>query len=278
MINNLITLVIGKNSNLSIHLNNSLNNIVIVSTLEIKSYLKNFINTKINIIFNNFQSAIKLNDLSNPSEYIYRSIQSTADILELILKYNIQVNKFIYTSSSAVYGNNIYGSEIDQAFPLNLHATLKLSNEKLIEKFANENNIHYIITRIYNMYGGNDDFSVISKIIKASTNLENLMIVNKGNAIRDFIHIDDVVFIYKQILLSNYSGILNIGTGEGYSIKGILDFLANHNIFVKTTNIMREELKISTANNEKLLNLLGNYKFRNLHDFILSEVEGAVNE
>lgn len=46
------------------------------------------------------------------------------------------------------------------------------------------------------MYGGNDNFSIISKIIKAYKNNEEL---NNGNAIRDFIHIEDVVDIYSKI-------------------------------------------------------------------------------
>lgn len=274
MTHNIKTLIIGKNSNLSFHLDKYIKDTQLVSSLDVKTLLKSLANTKVNIIFNNFQSATKLNDLSLPSQYIYRSIQSTADTLELILKYNIKINKLIYTSSSAVYGNNIYGSESDQPLPLNLHATLKLSNEKLIEKFAIENKISYIITRVYNMYGGDDNFSVISKIIKASKTSENLTIVNNGNAIRDFIHIDDIVFVYKQILNSHYVGILNLGTGEGHSIKGIIDFLSNHSVTVNTTSITRDELKISTANNEKLLDVIGEYTFINLHNFILNTIKG----
>ena len=275
MRNSNLTVIIGKNSNLSKYLYNSIENTVLIETLNLKNNLSSILdnNNKINIIFNNFQSATKLNDMSNPSKYIYRSIQSTADALEIIQSYTNQINKIIYTSSSAVYGNNIYGSESDQPLLLNLHASLKLANEKLIEKFSDDNKIEYIIIRLYNMFGGEDKFSVISKIINNYRDDDVLTIVNNGNAIRDFIHIYDIVKIYSKLLSSKYSGILNIGSGDGNSIKSILDFLFNHNIIIKTDTINRDELKISTSNNELLLELIGKYRFKDVNEYILEQIK-----
>ncbi len=74
------------------------------------------------------------------------------------------------------------------------------------------------------MYGADDNFSIISKIIKAYKNNEELNIVNNGNAIRDFIHIEDVVDIYSKILDKKDIKILNIGSGNGSSIKKYFRF------------------------------------------------------
>lgn len=132
-----------------------------------------------------------------------------------------------------------------------------------------ENSIDYTIARIFNMYGGDDNFSIISKIIKAYKNNEELNIVNNGNAIRDFIHIEDkMVDIYSKILDKKDIKILNIGSGNGSSIKNILDFLNNHNIKIKTKNIQREELKISTADISKLKELLKKDTFFEVEDYL----------
>lgn len=155
---------------------------------------------------------------------------------------------------------------------MNLHASLKVANEKLVEKFCIENSIDYTIARIFNMYGGDDNFSIISKIIKAYKNNEELNIVNNGNAIRDFIHIEDVVDIYSKILDKKDIKILNIGSGNGSSIKNILDFLNNHNIKIKTKNIQREELKISTADISKLKELLKKDTFFGVEDYLKKEL------
>lgn len=269
-------IIIGKNSNLTNKLSNKLLDCNILSSREILSSSKILNELKeqldINIIFNNFQAAINLNKFDNLESYISNSIVVTSKILDFIKNNRIKVNKIIYTSSSSVYGNNILCNENDELKPMNLHASLKVANEKLVEKFCIENSIDYTIARIFNMYGGDDNFSIISKIIKAYKNNEELNIVNNGNAIRDFIHIEDVVDIYSKILDKKDIKILNIGSGNGSSIKNILDFLNNHNIKIKTKNIQREELKISTADISKLKALLKKDTFFGVEDYLKKEL------
>jgi len=259
----MITIIIGKNSNLSKELSKNIENIILVSSLDVIDELISIPKEKkVNIIFNNFQTATKLNNIENPIEYIERSIGVTAKVLDYIKYSSWDINKIIYTSSSSVYGNNILCHEQDELKPLNLHASLKISNEKLIEKFCIENRIDYTITRIFNMYGGDDKFSIISKIINSYKNDELLTIVNNGNSIRDFIHIYDVVMIYKVILELKNIKIINIGTGKGTSVRNIIDFLKNRNIILKTTTITRKELKISTADVQQLSKI---YKQQFIH-------------
>ena len=269
-------IIIGRNSNLTNQLSSKFLDCNILSSREILSSSKILNELKeqldINIIFNNFQAAINLNKFDNLESYISNSIVVTSRILDFIKNNRIKVNKIIYTSSSSVYGNNILCNENDELKPMNLHASLKVANEKLVEKFCIENSIDYTIARIFNMYGGDDNFSIISKIIKAYKNNEELNIVNNGNAIRDFIHIEDVVDIYSKILDKKDIKILNIGSGNGSSIKNILDFLNNHNIKIKTKNIQREELKISTADISKLKELLKKHTFFGVEDYLKKEL------
>ena len=270
-----LTIIIGKRSNLSQVLNINIENSLLISSMNIVDELDAIEfekYKKVYIIFNNFQMATQLNDLSNPGEYIERSIGITTTVLDYIIRNKILIEKLIYTSSSSVYGNNILCSETDQVMPLNLHASLKLANEKLIEKFASDENIDYTIVRIFNMYGGEDKFSIISKIIGAYKNNTLLTIVNNGNGIRDFIHIEDVANIYPKLLELKNIPILNVGTGEGVSIKSILDYLKNSGIAINTKSIKRKELKISTADNSKLIDIIGMYTFKNVEKHILNEV------
>ena len=269
-------IIIGRNSNLTNQLSskfldcNILSSREILSSSKILNELKEQVN--INIIFNNFQTAINLNKFDNLESYISNSIISTSRILDFFNKNHIKINKIIYTSSSSVYGNNILCNEKDELKPMNLHASLKVANEKLIEKFCLDNNIDYTIARIFNMYGGDDNFSIISKIIQAYKDNNELTIVNNGNSIRDFIHIEDVVDIYLKILELKNVNILNIGTGEGNSVKNILDYLKNNNINLKLKNINRSELKISTADTQYLNSLFCEIKFRQINDYLKKEL------
>ena len=268
--------IIGKGSNLSSFLSKKIINSKLISSREILTNIEELNvlkdNLPINIIFNNFQPATKLNEFFNLENYVINSILTTSKVLDFIKNNQIKINKIIYTSSSSVYGNNILCNENDELKPMNLHASLKVANEKLVEKFCIENSIDYTIARIFNMYGGDDNFSIISKIIKAYKNNEELNIVNNGNAIRDFIHIEDVVDIYSKILDKKDIKILNIGSGNGSSIKNILDFLNNHNIKIKTKNIQREELKISTADISKLKELFKKDTFFEVEDYLKKEL------
>lgn len=270
----MVNLIIGKESNLSSNLADKITDSVVISSRELAkdlSMLDEFKNDTVNIVFNNFQPATSLNNFENIAYYIENSIGTTAKILDYLSK-NMRVNKIIYTSSSSVYGNNILCNEYDELMPLNLHASLKVSNEKLIEMYCLKNNIDFTIARIFNMYGGNDKFSIITKIIDAAKKQNDLTIINNGNALRDFIHIDDVIEIYVKLLKIKNINFINVGTGSGSSIKNILDFLQNNNIKIKTKNIEREELKISTADTQKLRKLLKKKKFLKVEDYLKKEL------
>lgn len=269
------TLIIGKNSNLSNFLHKKLNNHILLSSQDLYKdidILHKYKELEINIIFNNFHPATKLNNITDPEKYIINSIGVTSKILTYCLNNNIKINKIIYTSSSSVYGSNIFCKESDVLKPMNLHASLKVSNEKMIETFCNKYNIDYTIARLFNMYGGDDNFSIISKLINAVRHNSQITIVNNGNAIRDFIHIKDVVDIYVKLLNKQNIKILNIGTGIGYSVKSIVDLLNKQNIKIQTKNIIVDEIKTSTANNENLIKLLNKNSFLQVEDYIKFEL------
>lgn len=270
----LTTLIIGQNSNLTRALLCVIPDSIALSSRHLSDtieLLEPYKNQTINLIFNNFQTATQLGETLHLTRYIENSIQITAKVLEYFNETSIA--KIVYTSSSSVYGNNIFCDEHDGVMPLNLHAALKVSNEKLIGQYAKNRHIDYTIARIFNMFGGEDTFSIISKILTAYRENTPLTIVNNGNAIRDFIHIDTVVEVYQKLLTTIDIPIINIGSGKGTSIRNILDVLKNHGIFIQTQNLSREELKISTANNAIMVNLLGHATSIDVEEYLLTQLQ-----
>ena len=269
------TIIIGKNSNLSNHLLGKLYNSTAISSRDILSdinILSKYKEQQVSLIFNNFQPAVKLNEMLNAEEYIMNSIGSTSKVLNYCQVANINIKKIIYTSSCSAYGDNIFCSETDETKPTSLHASLKVANEKMIEKFCENNKINYTIVRLFNMYGGLDKFSIISKLISAIRDNKEITIVNHGNSIRDFIHIDDVVDVYKKLLEVEGIKLINIGTGIGTSVKSIIDFLKQNNINIKINNIFRDELETSTANIKLLNELLNKESFVIIEDYVKKEL------
>ena len=271
----MLNLIIGKNSNLSHSLDKKLENVILISTKDVSGnidILAPYQEKEVNIIFNNFQTATKLGDISDPKSYIEYSIGSTSKVLKYAQENNLKINKIIYTSSSSVYGNNILCKESDELKPTSLHASLKVANERLVGQYCLENQIDYTIARIFNMYGGDDRFSVISKILHCYANGLKFTVANHGSAIRDFINIEDVVLIYEKLLKTTNVPILNLGTGEGVSIKNIIDFLKIHEIHLKVDNVTKEEIKMSTADNSLLINGLHVDTFMNVESYLLEQI------
>jgi len=275
MKNDMHTLIFGKRSNLSFQLSKGIENAILISSHDY-SHAINIISQsrvkRVNIVLNQFQPATMINDSSNFPAYIERAILSTAKICDALKNHTRKINKILYTSSSSVYGDNEACKEEDVPMPLSLHASLKLANEKLLTSFCEENALDFIIARVFNMYGGDDKFSIISKLI-SSSNSTPLGLINNGAAIRDFIHVNDVVHSYKELFKSNQTGIFNIASGQAISIKTILEFLQSSGFDIQTFNVNRNEISISAADKKKICGVLGSHQFISVKDYILYKLK-----
>ena len=271
------TLIFGSRSNLSNQLKENINNSELISSeavLNNKNYLEKFKSSEnINIVINSFYPASRLNNFFEPEMYIRSSILTLAVVLEQIKKFQLNIGRVLYSSSASVYGINSLCHEGDVLMPLNLHSSLKISSEKLIEGFCIEMNIDYIIARIFNMYGGDDKFSVISKVINASLLKKTLHLVNNGVSVRDYIHINDVVSCYKLMLTSNAHGVINVASGKGESVKNILDFLKVEGVNKFSIKHHKKlEVGISVANINKLSDIIDCNNFINILDYVALKV------
>jgi len=251
---NVKNLIIGKRSNLSKALSSHLPNSIILSTTEIleKKFRRNLYIKKnnINLIINSFFPSNKLNQISNFEEFINKAILDIIKILNVFP--SKKINKIIFTSSASV--NSLNKISLDQSKYTNreIYSLTKILCEKIIIKFSKSKNIQYIITRPYNIYGGNESFSMIYKIIKSYQTKKILTINNNGEAIRDFIHVDDVAKIYKKLIKSKSNTIHDVGNGYGYKIKNIISSLGIKNFEIKNKFQHEENISIAKLENKVL--------------------------
>ena len=122
------------------------------------------------------------------------------------------------------------------------------------------------------MYGGNENFSFISKIIESYARNKELYLFNNGESVRDFIHILDVCNIYKKLLESDYCGIVNVGTGSGNSINNIIGMLKGYSVDFKINNKTRDEINESIASTIKLKSIIKRYNFIDLNDYFVKKI------
>jgi len=169
----------------------------------------------------------------NPKETFDINVDGTLNILELAK--DLGINKIIFASSSAVYGNvnkeNI--SEKQALKPISPYGESKLMAEKALDKYSSLYKITTTSLRFFNIYGLRQDASspysgVISKFFEQIKNKEKPVIYGNGKQTRDFIYVEDVVgAIIKTLKLDDKKNyIYNVGTGSTISINNLLSLIA----------------------------------------------------
>jgi len=261
------TIILGKRSFLSKKLYKEINNSELYQLNNfVKIYKKKFFKKKINIIINSFYPVSGLNNIRNYDLFVRKSILELAELLDILN--SKKINKIIYSSSASVYRS--VNNRIDVNDKNNRHAysSLKLSAEALLQNFCNKKKIFLNICRIFNLYGPGENFSIIYKIKKIIKNKKKkLTLFNQGLSIRDFIHIDDVVMIYKKILPRKDTEVYDVGTGNGVRIVDIIDALKLSNKKFFLSKKKKFEFDQSIANNFNLKKKINISKLKKIEKF-----------
>jgi len=160
-------------------------------------------------------------------EFFRVNVQGTLNVLEFCRKNKA---KIIFSSSAAVYGNAKYKIQEDcPANPRSFYGITKLMCENMCRFYSNKYNIPAIIIRIFNIYGPEQKTGLLIPDIMVQ--LKNSKII-LGNPFpkRDYVYIDDVTRAIAMSLDLDGFEIINIGTGEYYSVKEIAGMITDSNI------------------------------------------------
>ena len=158
--------IIGARSNLTQSLQNKAAAIVIPTSLMLDTSDSISVPKNLPLIINAFQPATQLSDLTDPIAYIERSLLVLAR--SLAWAKSAHCSKIIYTSSAVVYGENQDCREDDAIQIHGLHSVVKAAAEQLTSNFASDSGLDYTIVRLFNLYGGQDQFSVIYRLLLAT--------------------------------------------------------------------------------------------------------------
>ncbi|MEK6760751.1 MAG: SDR family NAD(P)-dependent oxidoreductase [Nanoarchaeota archaeon] len=168
----------------------------------------------------------------NPDLVHEVNTKGTLNMLKATLKNNVK--KFVYVSSSEVYGSaeTIPMSEDHSTNPTTVYGASKLAGEHYTKAFTNTYGLKTVIVRPFNSYGPREHFEgpygeVIPKFAIRINNNKPPLIFGDGNQTRDFTYVSDTV---AGIILAGNSDELNgkevnIARGEEVSINNIATYI-----------------------------------------------------
>ena len=180
--------------------------------------------------------------IADPGKYYRNNVIGTLSLLETMRDRGI--DKLIFSSSCATYGvpDRVPMDEDTPQTPINPYGQSKLMGERMIGDFGRAHGLNATMLRYFNAAGADADGD-IGECHEPETHLIPLaldaaagrgeLVVNgddyptpDGTCLRDYIHVTDLadahVMALERLLEGGEPSALNLGTGEGVSIRQVI--------------------------------------------------------
>src|ERR1700754_3332846 len=184
-------------------------------------------------------SVVVPDSMRDPLGYYRNNFMTARNLLNVAVKRGI--NRFIFSSTAAVYGNpdQVPVPEHAPTRPLSPYGSSKLMTEIMLHDVATAHGMSYVVLRYFNVAGADPQARMglatvgathLLKIaVEAATGQRAKIDVfgtdyptPDGSCIRDFIHVSDLAKAHRSALSYLRGGgnsvTLNCGYGRGYSV------------------------------------------------------------
>lgn len=160
---------------------------------------------------------------SNFEIYTRDNIESTQRLLEFYK--DRKIKKFIYASSSSVYGDvDLPMRESSILKPFSPYGVTKLAAENLCYLYYRNYQVPVISLRYFTVYGPRQRPEMaINLFVRAVSNGEEISVYGDGNQTRDFTYVDDAVEANLLAASHDVAGeVFNVGGGSRISVKELI--------------------------------------------------------
>ncbi len=219
--------------------------------------------------------------MKNPEMYYENHIYGTLNLLTAMKDFSTR--HLIFSSTAAVYGEplKIPINEDHPASPTNVYGETKLAVEKMLNWFDSICGIKSIRLRYFNAAGA-DPAGDIGELHDPETHLipivlaaalgerENITVFGNdyatedGTCIRDYIHVNDLseahILALDYLKSGNNSDMFNLGNGNGYSVKKIIEVaekITGEKISVRSGRRRPGDPAVLIASSDKAMRVLG---------------------
>ena len=180
----------------------------------------------------------------DPLGYYRNNTMNTRALLEVAVASGVQ--RFIFSSTAAVYGNpqRVPVGETAPLMPMSPYGNSKLMSEIMLKDVAAAHGLNYVILRYFNVAGADPKLRtgqatvgathLIKVAVETALGLRPQIEVfgtdydtPDGTCIRDYIHVSDLVRAHSDALAhlrrGGASDTLNCGYGHGYSVLEVVE-------------------------------------------------------
>lgn len=180
----------------------------------------------------------------NPQKYYINNVRNTLNLLQVMLEFGVKY--FIFSSTCATYGMpmELPLTEKHDQNPINPYGRTKWMVEQILKDYSEAYDFHYVALRYFNAAGADIDGEIgewhepethlIPLVLDTAIgNREYLSVfgddydTKDGTCIRDYIHVTDLaqahVLALAYLQKTKQSDVFNLGNGEGFSIREIIN-------------------------------------------------------
>lgn len=200
---------------------------------------------------------------------IPKVINTTTNLLWHSEKFGVR--KFVYVSSSMVYGDFIDGTKEDASTkPKNIYGEAKLTGERMVKLFAKRDGLNYAIVRPSGVYGPGDmPDRVVSKFFDRAMSNQAITLHNGDNKV-DFTYRQDAARGIVLAALSSVANVsFNITAGNATSLRTLAE---------KIIEITGSESDIEDIGNHKLYPMRGTLDISRAKDLLGYKPEFTLDE
>jgi UDP-glucuronate 4-epimerase len=164
--------------------------------------------------------------IEQPLLYADVNINGTVVLLEAARKHKI--DKFIFASSSSVYGNNIkvpFSEDDNVDFPISPYAATKKAGELICHTFHHLYDISISCLRFFTVYGPRQRPDLaIHKFAALIEKNKPIPVFGDGSMMRDFTYIDDIIDgTVAAIEKCNGFHLYNLGESQPITVNDLID-------------------------------------------------------
>ena len=166
------------------------------------------------------------------------NIRGTINVLDACVRDNIK--KVIFSSSSEVYGDQekIPIAETNPFKPKSVYAITKLAGEEYLKAYKQRYGLDYTIVRFFNAYGPRQVANfVVPRFVKLVMDNKPPTIYGKGDQIRAFCYIDDIVKGAHSALVNEKA------SSETFNIGNDIEPISIKDLAVKIISISKKDLE-----------------------------------